>query len=183
VLRPADLLNDQANIAFDLVALGKPDEARPLFLSVAEANRSAAMSDIRASYLSHAADAGTKQQAISLIESSLADPTEARSAASAALYRRLLDAHEALGDKAAASQVADRFWRDRGPGGTGFVAIPDSADPSYMADTVASICFSAAMLAQQRNQWAEADVWYQRVLEAAPNTVTAQAVRDMLARR
>lgn len=183
VLRPIDLVNEQASIAFDLLTLGKLEEARPVFLTLAEANRSAAMSWDRANFLAFAAKSGSSDQAVVLLETALSDPVEARTAASTILYLRLLEAHQDLGNRLAAAQVAEQFWRERGPNGVHFAAAVAGLSAESSDDAAAAVCFSAAILAQQRNQWAEADLWYQRVLEAAPNTVTAQAVRDMLARR
>jgi tetratricopeptide (TPR) repeat protein len=183
VLPPDELVNVTGNTALDLMALEKPDEARPLFLAVAEAQRGAVMSSSRASALSHAARSGSREQAVSLLQSALADPKEARSAASAVLYLRLLEAHQGLGNRVAAAQVADQFWLDRGENETSSSVAPAEGSSGTFADIAAAVCFSAAQLAEQRNDRAVAMLWYQRVLEAAPNTVTAQAVRDMLARR
>lgn len=152
-----------------------------MFLSAADANRSDAMTFVRANNLAHAARASSSEEAVSMLETALNDPIEARTAASTILYLHLLEAHRAIGNQLAAAQIAEQFWRDRGPNGASFAVLQAGLTPDDVATPAAAICYSAATLARQRNQLAEANLWYQRVLEVAPNSVTARTVRQILA--
>ncbi len=175
--------NSQQTFAQELIANGNAAEARPLLLEIAERYRGTAMSENRAIFVAHAARASSTAEAVTLLEGVLADSTELHTASTATVYYQLQLAYKAAGNNAEALQAVERYWSDRGSNGSGLAAVPGGADANHNANVAAALCADAATLARQLNRPSDAELWYRRVLEVGPNTLTAATVREMLARR
>jgi tetratricopeptide (TPR) repeat protein len=182
VVGPAGMIGTVGNQAYALQRAGRLDEARPLFLKVAEHHNGPVLTFDRANALSHAAAAGTPAEAVALLEGVMQDPNVVPSASTALIGLELVQAHLKLNQPENALATAERVWRDIGPD-----APPNQrVDPTAGAFTEASqsraamVCYHASRAAAAVGRRAEADMWTRRAIQIAPNSPTAQALRRSL---
>lgn len=182
VVGPAKMIGTVGNQAYALERVGRLDEARPLFLKVAEHHNGPVLTFDRANALSHAAAAGTPAEAVALLEGVMQDPSVVPSASTALVGLELVLAYLKLKQPENALATAERVWRDIGPD-----APPNQrVDPTTGAFTealqsrAAMVCFHASKAATAAGRRADADVWVRRAIQIAPNSPTAQALRRSL---
>jgi hypothetical protein len=179
---PAQVIVCQGNLAYDLERVGRLDDARALFLKVAEHHSGPVLTFDRANALVHAARAGSPAEAVALLEGVMQDPTELPSRSTAMLGLELVLTYIKLRQPDNALATAERVWREIGPGAPPSQQVDPTAGSftAHQQECATLVFYHASEAAAAAGRRAEADMWTRRAIQIAPNSPTAQALRRSL---
>jgi hypothetical protein len=174
------LAGSRENLAYDLVALGRRDEARVEWMKVEafyraqDAANGGTLSLDRARVLAHAAASFDEADAVALLSGSLAESGAQGAAGAAVIGLHLLVAHQRAGRRAEVITTAQRVWDVLRAGRDAPPALP----AGHAAECAAMVCSHAADAAGAAGQPQQQALWLARLEALAPNTITAQTMRD-----
>lgn len=182
VVGPAAMIGTEGNQAYDLESIGRLDEARPLFLKIAEYNNGPVLTFARANALAHAAGAGTPAEAVVLLEGVIQDPNVVPSASTAMVGLELVLAYLKLNQPENVLATAERVWQAIGPDAPPNQRVDPTAGSftEVVQSRASMVCYHASEAAAAAGRRAEADMWTRRAIQIAPNSPTAQALRRSL---